>query len=116
MLQRFDITRNDQTNRLSIKEFAFLNTKSHRRDDWTPSNKDYSLVNEVSYDSDAIRAAIKVGQDALIIALRSDNFFPVSSCVEIIAEKVTGLFNSDSDAASEVFFDDRSIFYGNEEK
>ena len=109
MLQRFDIVRDDQTNRLSIKEFAFLKTKSHRRDDWTPINKDYSLVSEVSYNSDKIRAAIKVGQAALIMALRTANFFPVFSCAEAIAQKVTALFDGNAESASEVYFDDRSI-------
>ena len=67
MLQRYDITRNDQTNRLSIKEFAVLETKSRKRDTFKPIKKDYALLHEVSYDSDILRAAIGEGQKALIV-------------------------------------------------
>ena len=109
MLQRFDIARNDQTNRLSIKEFAFLKTKSHRRDDLKPIEKDFSLVHEISYDSNRIRTAIKKGHRALISVLRTKDFFPVLPCVEVIAVKVTVLFDSNPETTSEIFFDDRSI-------
>jgi hypothetical protein len=109
MLQRYDIARNDQTNRLSIKEFAVLETKSRRRDNYEPIEKDYSLLHEVSYDGDIIRAAIREGQKALISELRSGDFFPIGSCVKIIAESVTGLFNGKTELVSEVFFDDRTL-------
>lgn len=109
MLQRFDTAKNDQTNRLSIKEFAYLKTKSRRRDDLKPIRKDFSLVHEISYDCDRIRTAIKKGHSALISVLRTKDFFPVLPCVEMIAVKVTVLFDGNSESTSEVFFDDRSI-------
>jgi hypothetical protein len=109
MLQRYDIARNDQTNRLSIKEFAVLETKSRRRDNYEPIEKDYSLLHEVSYDGDIIRAAIREGQKALISELRSGDFFPIGSCAKIIAESVTGLFNGKTELSSEVYFDDRTL-------
>jgi hypothetical protein len=109
MIQRYDIARNDQTNRLSIKEFAVLETKSRRRNSYEPVKKDYSLIHEVSFDGDIIRAAIREGQKALISELRSDNFFPIGSCAKIIAESVTGLFNGNTEPVSEVFFDDRTL-------
>ncbi len=109
MLQRYDIARNDQTNRLSIKEFAVLVTKSRTRDNYKPIKQDYSLIHEVSYDGDIILAAIRKGQEALISELRSGDFFPISPCVEIIAKKVTVLFNGKSEPAFEMFFDDRTI-------
>ena len=116
MLQRYDITRNDQTNRLSIKEFAVLETKSRKRDTFKPIKKDYSLLHEVSYDSDMIRAAIGEGQKALILELRSGAFFPIYPCAEILAEKVTGLFNGSSEPDLEVFFDDRTLLSTFEEE
>ena len=109
MLQRYDIARNDQTNRLSIKEFAVLETKSRKRDAFKPIKKDYALLHEVSYDSDIIRAAIGEGQKALIVELRSGAFFPIYPCAELLAERVTGLFNGNSDPDLEVFFDDRTL-------
>jgi hypothetical protein len=109
MIQRYDLARNDQTNRLSIKEFAVLETKSRRRNSYEPVKKDYSLIHEVSFDGDIIRAAIREGQKALISELRSDDFFPIGSCAKIIAESVTGLFNGNTEPVSEVFFDDRTL-------
>jgi hypothetical protein len=109
MLQRYDIARNDQTNRLSIREFAVLETKSRRRDSYEPLKKDYSLIQEISYDGDVILAAISEGRAKLISELRTDNFFPIYPCAKIIAETVTELFNGNAALESEVFFDDRSL-------
>jgi hypothetical protein len=109
MLQRYDIQRNDQTNRLSIKEFAVLESKSRKRNTFEPLKTDYSLIHEVFYDSDIIRAAIGEGQTALISKLRSNDFFPIYPCAEILAEGVTRLFNGNAEPNSEVFFDDRTL-------
>ena len=66
-------------------------------------------MHEVSYDVDIIRAAIEEGSEALISELRSDDFFPIGSCSKILAERVTGLFNSNTAPVSKVFFDDRTL-------
>jgi hypothetical protein len=116
MLQRYDLARNDQTNRLSIKEFAVLETKSRTRDNFKPSEKDYMLTHEVSFDGDIIRAAIKGGPDALISELRSGDFYPIYPCAEIIAQSVAGLFNGNKEPDSEVFFDDRTLLSTYEEE
>lgn len=108
MLQRYNIARNDQTNRLSIKEFAVLETKSRRHNNFEPLRRDYSLIHEISYDGDIIRAAIGEGQKALISELRSGDFFPIFPCAEVIADGVTGLFNGNPEPDCEVFFDDRT--------
>ncbi len=109
MLQRYNIAINDQTNRLSIREFAVLETKFRRRDSFEPVERDYSLIHEVSYDADVIRAAIKEGQKALISELRSGDFFPIHPCANIIAKAVAGFFNGNTEPDSEIFFDDRSL-------
>ena len=116
MLQRFDLSMNDQTNRLSIKEFAVFDTRSRPRDNYEPTKKDYALIHEVSYDGDIIRAAIKEGRKALIYELRSDDFFPIGSCAKIIAESVTDLLNGHTGRVSEVFFDDRTLLSTHREK
>jgi len=109
MLQRYDLSINDQTNRLIIKEFAVLETKSRTRDKYKPIDKDYLLTHEVSFDGDIIRAAIKGGHNALISELRSGDFYPIYPCAEIIAQGVAGLFNGNKEPDSEVFFDDRTL-------
>jgi hypothetical protein len=109
MLQRYDIAKDGKTNCLSIKEFAVLETKSHKRHDYKPIEEDYSFIHEVSFDSDSIRTAIKEGQKALISELRSEDFFPIYPCAELIAKSVIAIFNGNSDPNLVIFFDDRSI-------
>ena len=109
MLQRYDISRDDDTNRLSIKEFAAIGRKPRKSEYYNLALENFSLIHEVSYDGDIIRAAIQEGSEALISELRSDEFFPIGSCTKIIAEKVTGLFNGNAEPVSEVFFDDRTL-------
>jgi hypothetical protein len=108
MLQRYDIAMNSQASHVSIKEFAVLETKSRKRD-IKPINENYSLLHEVSYDRNLIGAAIQKGQEALIAELRTGDFFPIYPCLEIIAERVTSMFNGNAESVSEVFFDDRTL-------
>ena len=109
MLQRYDISMDNETNRLSIKEFAVIGRKPRKREYDDPTLENFSLMHEVFFDVDIIRAAIKDGSDALISELRSDDFFPIASCAKIIAERVTGLFNGNTEPVSELFFDDRAL-------
>ncbi len=115
MLQRYDISMDDEANRLSIEEFAVLGQKSRKREHFEPTNEKYLFIHKVTYDSDIIRAAISEGKEALISELRSDDFFPIRSCVEIIVERVIELFEDNSDPFSEVFFDDWVLFSKDDE-
>ena len=96
MIQRYDISMDDDTNRLSIKEFAVIGRKPQKSQYYNLALENFSLIHEVTYDVDTIRAAIQEGSEALIAELRSDDFFPIESCREIIAEKVTVFFNGDA--------------------
>ena len=116
MLQRYDISLDGDANRLSIKEFAVIGRKLRKSEYYDHTQESYSLIHEVSYDGDIIRAAIQEGSEALISELRSDDFFPIGSCAKIIAERVTGLFNGNTEPVSEVFFDDRTILSTYNEK
>ena len=109
MLQRYDISMNVETNRLSIKEFAVIERQFRKRDSYEPAKENFSLMHEVAYDGDDIREGINKGQGALISVLRSYDFFPISSCVELIAERVIELFNGNSDSFFELYFDDRIL-------
>jgi len=107
MLHRYDISLDEDANRLSIKEFAVIGPKLRKSEYYDHAKEIYSLMYEVSYDGDIIRAAIKKGQKDLISELRSDDFFPIYSWVEMMAKEVTNLFNGSLDNNSELFFDDR---------
>jgi hypothetical protein len=99
----------DDTHRISIKEFAVIGRKPRKSDNYNMALENFSLIHEVTFDVDTIRAAIKEGSEALISELRSDDFFPIGSCSKVIAEKVTGFLNGDAEPVSEVYFDDRTL-------
>ena len=109
MLQRYNISIDSDTNRLSIQEFAVIGRKPRKSEYYDFTLENFSLIHEVTFDVDIIRAAIQDGLEALITELRSDNFFPIGPCAKVIAEGVTGLFNGNAEPVSEVFFDDRTL-------
>jgi len=109
MLQRYDISMDNDTNQLLIREFAVLGRKPRKSEYYDFTLENFSLIHEVTFDVDIIRAAIQEGLEALIAELRSDNFFPIGPCAKIIAEGVTGFFNGNTEPVSEVFFDDRAL-------
>jgi len=116
MLQRYDISIDNDKDRLSIKEFAAIGRK-HRKNEYSDFNLEtFSLIHEVSYDGDSIRTAIEEGAEALISEIRSPDFYPIGSCAEAIAETVTDLYTSDTEPDSEAFFDDRTMLTANAEK
>ena len=109
MLQKYEIAVNSNINRLTIKEFAVLETKSRKLIDYIPVNEDYSLLLEISYELDSIRETITKGQKALIAELRSPNFFPIYPYIEIIANKIKDVINGDDLSTTEIFLDDRTL-------
>jgi hypothetical protein len=116
MLQRYDIWLNEDENRLSIREFAAIGRLLRRKENYDHTQENYSLIHEVSWDGDLIRDAIKVGQDALISELRSDDFFPTHSCAKMMAREVTNIFKDNPESVFKMYFDDRSTLSGYNEK
>ena len=108
MLQRYDMSINEDAKTFSINEYAVLERRYRKRDDIVPAKDNYYLVYKATFDSDKIRAAIEKGQPALISALRSEGFFPVSDCAEQLAAKVTDMFGSDDARFTQLFYDDRT--------
>lgn len=97
------------TSRLSIKEFAAIGQKPRKSENYDPKLENYSLIHEVSFDPEAIQVAIQEGTEAIISELRSPAFYPIGSCAKVIAEKVAGYFNGNTDPVMEVYFDDRTL-------
>ncbi|MFC1828147.1 hypothetical protein ACFL0O_00875 [Thermodesulfobacteriota bacterium] len=115
MLQRYDISMDTEANNLSIEEFAVLGQINKKQEYFDPTRAKYSSLHKAIYEGDIIRGAIKRGREALISEIRSDHFFPIRSCAELIAEKVIELFGIKTGSSIELFFDDRSLFIKEEE-
>lgn len=109
MLQRYDISMHGEKNHISIEEFVLPLNFSRKREIFDATSQKYLLVHKVTYDGGKIHAAISKGKEALILELRSDQFYPVRPYVEIIAEKVIELSEDSSTSFSEVFFDDKDL-------
>lgn len=110
MLQRYHISMDSKANRLLIEEFSILGRIPRKPEYYEPGKEKYSFVHQVTYDGDVIRAAIDEGMEALVAELRSDDFFPIRSCAEMIAGKVIALFEDNAAPFYEVFFDDLALF------
>jgi hypothetical protein len=108
MLQRFDMSIDADAKTFSIDEYAVLERRYRKRNDIVPVKDNYYLVYKATFDSDKIRAAIKKGKPALISALRSEGFFPVSDCAEQLAAKVTDMFGTADERFTQLFYDDRT--------
>jgi hypothetical protein len=109
MLQRYNISIDEDANRLSIREFAAIGRKLRWNENYDIALEKFSLIHEATYDIEIIRAAIEAGSEALISTFRTDHFFPISACAKIIAESVTELLNGHTETVSELFFDDRTL-------
>jgi len=94
MKQKYLILKNDNTNKLIIREFVELDERDV-----------YSLACEETYDGEVIKSAITSGKEALISTLRTTNLYPPGSYAEKIAESVINLYSSKNDQSQELFFD-----------
>ena len=110
MLQRYDISINVETDHFFIEEFTVLNRISRNSNDFKNTKQEYLSVQKLKYDGDAIRTAANQGKDALVSAIRSNEFFPIHSYMAVIAERIIQLVKENSTSCSEVFFDDHEQF------
>ena len=97
MKQKYTIVRDDKNKQLIIREFAELDKQI------------LSLLCEETYDSKAIRAAIKSGRENLISALRTNNLYPPGIYAEKIADAVKVLYATKGQESTDLFFDDLEL-------
>jgi hypothetical protein len=98
MKQKFAITRDDDQNTLTIREYAELDKEM------------MSLLCEESYSQETISAAVQAGHQAVIDALRTNNMYPPTVFADPIAKAIEGLFIQDGNMSAELFFDDKELF------
>jgi len=104
-----------KANCLLIEEFAVLGQVNKKKEYFDPLRAKYSSLHKSTYEGDTIRGAIDKGREALISEIRSDNFYPIRFCAELIAEKVIELFDINIGSSVELFFDDKTVFSKEEE-
>ncbi len=98
MKQKYLILKNNNKNKLIIKEFVELE-----------KNDDYSPAYEGTYAGKAIISAISKGKEALILTLRTASFYPPGVYAEKIAAAVKNLYSSENNQSVELFFDDMDL-------
>jgi hypothetical protein len=109
MRQKYLITRNEETNQLSIKEFAVLE-KTYKYIYNTDLAKDnFSFLYKETYDNEVIKFAIAEGKEVLINTLRTRNMFPIETYIDAIAESVIDLYSSQQNLSVELVFDDKDL-------
>ena len=103
MKQKYQITRDDEKQILTIREYAEL-------------DKDIlSPLCEEKYPMGAIQKAVGEKREVLIAALRTKNMYPPGVYAERIAAGVAELLRS-QDQSVELFFDDIELLAAEEEE
>ncbi len=109
MKQKYLITRNTETHKLSIKEFAVLG-RTYKYMRATNLGKDnFSFLYKENYDSEIIKSAITEGKETLINTLRTQNMFPIGVYADAIADSVIDLYRSGRNQSVELVFDDKDL-------
>lgn len=103
MRQKYLMEKNDEANELIIKEFAELDTGV------------FSIICEETYKKDMLDEVLKKDKVELISALRTSNLYPVSFCMEKIADAVVELYRSEENEAIEIQFDDLDLIASGED-
>jgi len=98
MRQKYMISKSEDDNGLTIREFSEL-------------DKDiFSLLCEETYSGELVASAIDQGKEDLVAALRTKNMYPPGYCADKIADLVMDLYRSDSNEPVELLFDDMEMF------
>jgi hypothetical protein len=97
MRQKYVISKNDENDALTIKEFAEVDKEL------------FSLLCEETFDGESVESAISAGKERLIAALRTANLYPPGAYADKIAEAVMKLYGPEEPQSMEIFFDDKEI-------
>ena len=97
MRQKYLIINDKENKQFKIQEFAELNKET------------LSLLCEEAYDYVTIKSAVSEGKEALISALRTNNFYPPGIYAEKIAAAVYQLDKLKAEEPVELFFDDINL-------
>ena len=94
MKQKYVILKDDENDRLIIREYAELDKEI------------YSLLCEETYGDSNVKQAISGGKEVLISALRTNNFYPPILQADKISDAVMAVYASGNNQAVEIYIDD----------
>lgn len=94
MKQKYVILKDNENNRIIIREYAELDKEI------------FSLLCEESYGDSDIKQAISSGKEVLISALRTNNFYPPILQADKISDAVMALYSSGNLQPVEIYIDD----------
>ncbi len=109
MKQRYFIARDKKTSELTIQEYAAVVGNMKRFEISSLTKEDFTLLCTESYEGKSVKKAISQGKEALVSILRTDNLFPISIYVNIIADSVIELYEKDGNLSKELLFDDLDL-------
>ncbi|CAN2039317.1 conserved hypothetical protein [Candidatus Magnetomoraceae bacterium gMMP-15] len=92
MKRRYQLSRNDEENKLLITEFIEWDGK-------------YEIMNKEEYDQAIIEEAVSKGTSELISILRTPNMYPFASVASSIAKSVVSLYSSSISEYTELLVD-----------
>ena len=108
MRHKFTIDQDTEKQTFTIREYAAVDKHLKRMLTTVPSNEDFSLMAEETYDSASLSSLISKGDVAeLVASLRTDNLFPIHSYATRIAESIIDMHGSNESASVELVFDDQ---------
>ena len=110
MRQKYIVSKNAETEEMTIQEFAVVDNDSYRKDKYLLTDADFVLLSEQSYPLDDFKKAISKDRENIIEGLRTGEFFPARLCAEKIADSIVELFKSENDQPIVLIYDDKDGF------
>ncbi|HEX5681732.1 MAG TPA: hypothetical protein VFX82_12945, partial [Desulfobacterales bacterium] len=95
--------------RLKISEYAAIGRKNRSTAPAVQREEKFSLLCEETYADAVILRSIARGMNALVVALRTSNLFPIEHYAIKIAESVMAFYDSGQNVAVELLFDDADL-------
>jgi hypothetical protein len=107
MKQKYHFWKDDKQQTLLIQEFAVLTANTGKQKYAKIQDDDYSLLCEQTYTAGDIKRATE--KDDLILLLRNQHFFPISTYMDKIADVVIGMYAAKGELHEDLVFDDKAV-------
>ena len=97
MKHKYTISKDDKRGRLIIKEYAELDKGM------------LTFVCEAIYENEQVNTSIAKGKAALIVTLRTPNFYPAGTYADKLADAIIEYNHSENFEPVEILFDDTEL-------